>query len=192
MRPLLIGMTASAALVAALAAGAAAQETSATIRTYDGILHKVGDPSLEVFYTIGEPKEKKEEPQSFAPTINVTTSMAAPGGAEAAPPPSGEKEEKLLRGHSEAKAITVSKEGVESQIYWDRIRTLFFTRRPVDVVGLPSYVPLFRYGVSITLVNGERLDADYVNLGGAMFRGTTPNGRIDLPWQDVQSVIFER
>jgi hypothetical protein len=192
MRRLLVGMMASAALVAPLAAGAADQETSATIRTHQGILYKVADPSLEVFYTIGEPKEKKEEPQSFAPTINVTTSIAAPGGPGEAGDKKEEKEEKLLRGHARADGITVSREGVERQIYWDRIRTLFFTPKPVVDSGLPPYVTHYRYAVSVTLVDGERVDADYVNLGGAIFRGTTPDGRIDLPWQDVQSVIFER
>jgi len=41
-------------------------------------------------------------------------------------------------------------------------------------------------------VDGERVEADYVNLGTAMLRGTTPNGRVEIPWEEVEHVIFER
>ncbi len=192
MRRQRVGVVTLAIAVAAIGGGAVGQGPSATVRTYQGIAYRIGDPSLEVFYTIGEPEEKKEDLQNFAPTINVTTNTAAPGGAAPAPPPGGEKEEKLLRGHSRATEITVSREGVESRIHWDRIRAMFFTRKPVAVVGLPPYVTHYRYGVSVTLMDGERVEADYVNLGSAMLRGTTPNGRVDIPWEEVQQVIFER
>jgi hypothetical protein len=36
------------------------------------------------------------------------------------------------------------------------------------------------------------VEADYVNLGGMLLRGTTPGGRIDIPWQDIQTVEFRR
>lgn len=194
----LFGMAAVATVLAGLVAGAVAQEPSATVRTHQGLSFKLTDPSLEVFYTIGEPKEKKEE--MLPPIVSVTTALGGIGaageqaaGAPAPPPGLGaEKEEKLLRGHAQATGIMVSKEGVEYRIQWDRIRAMFFTRKPVNVVGLPSYVPLYRYGVSVTLVDGERVDADYVNLGGAILRGITPDGRVDIPWEEVQQVIFER
>src|SRR5574341_2463145 len=118
------------AAVAALVGDPAAQEPSATVRTRQGPSYKVADPSLEVFYTIGEPKEKKEEAQQFGPTINIgggyMGGSGGPAGQAAGPPeapggPGAEKEEKLLRGRARATAISVWKEGAEIQIAWDRI-----------------------------------------------------------------------
>ena len=186
----MVGAVTVALIAAAPAWGAAAQEPSATVRTHQGVAYKVGDPSMELFYTIGEPKEKKEEDKT-APTISVTTSMTAPGGA-GDQPTTGEKEVKLLRGHSRASELIVWREGVESRIAWDRVRTLFFTRKPVSAPGLPPYITHYRYAVSVTLMDGERVEADYVNLGAAILRGNTPDGKVDIPGEDVQSVIFER
>ena len=40
--------------------------------------------------------------------------------------------------------------------------------------------------------DGSRIESEYVNLGALRLRGTTPQGRVDLPWQELESVRFER
>ena len=190
-----IGAMTAALILVLLVGGAAGQGTTATVRTHQGTSYQVSDPSLEVFYTIGEPKEKKEEGEKFQPTINVTTRMTAPGGAGDQPTaggPGAEKEEKLLRGHSRATEIAVSKDGAETRIGWDRIRAIYFTRKPVPASGLPPYITHYRYAVSLTLMGGETVEGDYVNLGTTVLRGTTPNGRVDIPWEEIAYLIIER
>lgn len=187
-------VTAVAALVVVMlfVGSAVGQESSATIRTYQGLSYKVTDPSLEVFFTIGEPKEKKEEAK-LPTSISISTSASATGGG-GEQPVAGEQEARVLRGHSRASEITVSRQGVETRIALDQIRSLQFARKPVTASGLqpPPYVPYYRYSVSVSLVSGEKLEADYVNLGGVIVRGTAPSGRVGMPWEEVESIVFER
>ena len=42
------------------------------------------------------------------------------------------------------------------------------------------------------LADGRRIAADYVNLGTAILRGATPDGRMDIPWQDIEVLRFTR
>lgn len=188
-------LTVCAVLVAVAAGtgGAAGQEPRATVQTYRGASYTVGDLSLEVFYTIGEPREKAEG-ERFQSTLSVVAPMGAPGEARGQAPAATEAEraEKLLRGHARATAITVSRDGVETQIAWDRIRAMLFSRQSVAVPLLPPYIPHYRYAVSVTLVDGQRVEADYVSLGTSILQGTTPEGRVQIPWEEVQHVIFER
>lgn len=184
MRGFMGGAVTIVAAVAALVGSAAAQETAAVVRTYQGDSYRLAEPSLEVFYTIGEPKEKKAE-ATAPPTISLTTQ---PPSAEAG----AEKEEKLLRGHSRLTEFTVAKDGVETRIAWDRIRALVITRQPVPASGLPPYVSHYRYSASVTLTDGQRVDADYVNLGTTLLRGQTPKGRVEIPWEEVEHIIFDR
>lgn len=174
---------------------ALSQESRATVRTYQGVSYKLDDPSLEVFYTIGEPKEKKDEgqAQSFQPTIAIAATAGAPAGGEQASSGDGGagKDEKLLRGHSRAAEIVILKDGVETRVAWDRIRSLYFSRKPVTVPGLPSYVPHYRYAASAVLTDGVRVDGDYVNLGTTMLRGRAQTGRVDIPWEQIEWIIVD-
>ncbi len=198
MRQYMVGtVTAVTAVVVFLVGSAAGQESSATIWTYQGLSYKVADLSLEVFYTIGEPKEKEEGPsQQFQPTIAVTsTSTAATGGEQLPFAGAGaEKEGKLLHGHSRISHITVSNQGVETRIALDQIRSLRFARKPVAAAGLrlPPYIPYYRYSASISLTSGAQVEADYVNMGGAIVRGNASTGQVDIPWEEVESIVFER
>jgi hypothetical protein len=192
-------VTAVTAVVALLVGSAAGQESSATIRTYQGLSHKVTDLSLEVFYTIGEPEEKEKEEDSsqrFQPTISVMSSSTAATGGEQLPfaGAGAEKEAKLLRGHSRMSDITVSNQGVETRIVLDQIRSVRFARKPVAAAGLrlPPYIPYYRYSASVSLTSGAQVEADYVNMGGAIVRGTAPSGQLDIPWEEVESIVFER
>jgi len=189
MRRFVVPTATTVAVMAFLVGSALAQESSATIRTFGGAAYKVADPSLEVFYTIGDPKEKTDGggPQSFQSMINVSATAGAPSTDQG-----GEKEAKLLRGHARLAEITVSKSGVETRVPWDQIRAISFSRKPVALATLPPYIPNYRHSVSVMTVDGGRLDADYVNWGAAIVRGQTPVGRVDIPWEEVEQVIFER
>ncbi len=188
MRQHMVLAVATVAVVVFSAGTALGQDSSATIRTYQGVSYKVADPSLEVFYTIGEPAEKAEGGK-FPSTISITTGPTAgvSGGEQPSAAP-------LLRGHSRAGDITVWRQGVETRIAADQIRAMRFTRKPVTIAGLqfPPYIPYYRYSVSVSLTSGEQVEADYVNLGATIVRGTAPNGRLDIPWGEVESIIFER
>src|SRR5512136_1615743 len=180
MRHSTFGVLVVAAALFCWIGSALSQESRASVRTYAGVSYKLADPSLEVFYTIGEPKEKKDEgtAQSLQPTIAIAATAGGPAGGEQAPSGDGGagKEEKLLRGHSRATEIAILKDGVETRIAWDHIRSLSFSRKPVTTSGLPPYVPHFRYTVSAVLMDGARVDGDYVNLGTTMLRGQTATG----------------
>jgi hypothetical protein len=200
MRDHMVAVVAAVAVVMLFTGSAFGQESSATIRTYQGVSYKVADPSLEVFYTIGEPKGMEggatqgSAAQPFTTMINITPSAgAAPGGDQAASAGAGE-EKKLLRGHSTADSITLSNRGVTTPIAWDQIRVLRFERQPVAVEGLrlPPYIPHYKYSASVTLTSGEKVDAGAVNLGGTIVRGTGPTGRVDIPWQEVEYILFDR
>ncbi len=190
MQKLLATVMTLGAMVVATVVGAAAQESTATIRTYQGVSYKLADPSLEVFYTIGDLKETTSATQTFGTTINVGMSSAGGGGQAA--PSGGAVEERLLQGHSRATEITVSKDSAETRIPLERIRSVSFGRTADDVSGMPFYIGQYRYSASVTLVDGAQVQADYVNLGWAFVRGTTPGGRVDIPWQDVESIVFDR
>lgn len=190
MRQHMVTAVATVAVLLFLAGSAPGQDISATIRTYQGVSYKVADPSLEVFYSIGEPKEKTEG-SKFPSMISITPgSTGAGGGGEAA----GEaaSEAIVLRGHSRANDITLSSQGVETRIAWEQVQAMRFARKPVTVQGLPPYIPCFRYSVSLNLVTGVKVEADYVNLGATIVRGTAPNGRVDIPWEEIEYIIFDR
>jgi hypothetical protein len=190
MREHMVTAVAAIAIVMLMAGGALGQESSATIHTYQGVSYKLTDPSLEVFYTIGEAKGTTEGAK-LPSMISISTSATAGGGEQAA---GGGQEAGLLRGHSRANEITIANQGVETRVPLEQIRALRFTRTPASVGGLqlPPYVPYYRYSVSVSLIGGEHVDADYVNLGGTIVRGTAPNGRVEIPWEEVESIVFER
>jgi hypothetical protein len=201
MRRHKIVVAATTMVLVLLAGSALAQESSATIRTYQGVSTKVADPSLEVFYTIGEPKgteggsSQSSGYQSFGTMINVSSSSSAgTGGDQSAAGGGAGKEAALLRGHYQANYVTVSSQGVEKRLAWDQIRAMRFTRKPVNVTGLqlPPYVPHYKYAVSVNLMSGEQVEADYVNLGATVVRGSTPGGQVEIPWGEIEHVTFDR
>ena len=199
MRQLMITAVTTVVVVVLLVGSAPGQDINGTIRTYQGVSYNLADLSLEVFYTIGEPKSIGHNPsqvtglQPSGPMVSITNVSGGPSGGEQ-PGGGGAAEERLLRGHSRAADITVWRQGVETRIAWDQIRAVRFARNPVTVAGLrmPPYIPDYKYSVSVVLVTGERVEADYVNLGGAIVRGTIPTGRLEIPWGEVESIIFER
>lgn len=99
-----------------------------------------------------------------------------------------------IQGHRQGQEITVYRGGVATQIPLASIASLTFTRQPVQDSSLPPYVAAshVRHAASVALVDGTRIDADYVNLGTAILRGATPDGRVDIPWQDIEVIRFAR
>jgi len=192
----LIGWLALAALVAA-ALPAAAQDVTAEVRTWSGQSLRLSQPSLEVFYTI-VPKEEGPggAPGSMGSGVSsgslIGTEMRGSvqnlsrlfGGGGAQP----------LQGNRQAETVSIRQAGVERRIPLETIKALAFKREHVSNSTLPPYVAPthFRYAASVLLNDGSRVDGDYVNLGTVILRGLTPEGRVDIPWQDIEVVRFSR
>ncbi len=198
MRQLMVTAAITVAVVVLLVGSAPGQDITGTIRTYQGISYRVAEPTLEMSYTIGEPKSIGHNPSQVtggqSGSINITTmSGGGPSGGEQ-PGGGGAAEERLLRGHSRVTDFTVWRQGVEARIPLDQIRAMRFARNPVTVASLrmPPYIPDYKYSVSVVLITGERVEADYVNLGATIVRGTAPSGQVNIPWGEVESIIFER
>lgn len=178
---------------APVAEAAACQGATATVRTHEGVSYTVANLSLESFYTIGELKAKPPEREPFGSTISTATSGATPQGAGSDGKPYGgdqqKPEEKTLRGHSRIGEITVVRNGVETRIPLESARGMFFVRTPVRDSPLPPYISHYRYSVYASLLSGQTVYGDYVNLGTTVLRGTTSAGRVEIPWEEVEQVV---
>jgi hypothetical protein len=196
MRQGTLGIAMVLASVVVLVSSALAEESRATVRTRAGDSYEVSNPTLEVFHTLGEPKERRAEPTGLQSSITFTSSTPYPsqqGDQPAGGEPGADTgKEKLLRGHSRLTELVVWRQGVEIRIPWNRLRNIRLARQPVFDSGLPPYVPHYRYSASVSLVDGEQVEADYVNLGTALLRGSRTVGRIDIPWEEIEYVTFER
>jgi hypothetical protein len=193
-----------AAALATSASSAAAQDVTAAVRTWSGESWQIAQPSLEVFYTI---VSRSQEPTSGGGSTSVgqVSGMSNLGlgllGRQTADPSLitlnrlfGSQAPDTIQGHRQAQEITVYRGGVATQIAVASIATLAFARQPVQDSSLPPYIANthVRSAATVLLTDGTRVEADYVNLGGMLLRGTIPGGRIDIPWQDIQTVEFRR
>jgi peptidoglycan-associated lipoprotein len=79
------------------------------------------------------------------------------------------------------------------QIPLASIRSLQLFRKHPENDALPPYVAAtnFRYSAAAVLEDGSRIEGDYINLGTAVLRGTAPQGRVDIPWQEIENVRFQ-
>jgi hypothetical protein len=194
------------ALLVASAIPAAAQDVTAEVRTWSGQSLRLSQPSLEVFYTIVPKQEGPGGPEVPGAAGGAPGSMGSGvssgsligtevrgsvqnlsrlfGGGGAEP----------LQGNRQAETVSIRQAGVERRIPLETIRDLAFKREQVSNSTLPPYVAPthFRYTASILLTDGTHVDGDYVNLGTAILRGLTPEGRVDIPWQDIEVVRFSR
>jgi len=185
-----------------VAGSAAAQDVTATVRTWNGQSLQIAQPSLEVFYTIVSRSQESSGPGGSA-NIGQVSGGANLGlgilGRQAVDPSLitlnrlfGSQAPDTIQGHRQAQEITVYQGGVATQIAVASIATLAFARRPVQDSSLPPYISDVRSSATVLLTDGTRVEADYVNLGGMLLRGAVPGGRIDVPWQDIQTVEFRR
>ncbi len=184
----LVGLAALVGL-AGVAPPVMAQEVTAEVRTWSGESWRLMQPSLEVFYTIlpkGKAGGGSNGMQSLASSVTGGGILERTHTREAqAPAP--------MQGHKRREVVTLFREGAETQIPLARIKSLQFFRQPVEKSPLPPYLAgtHFRYFATAELVDGSRVEGDYVSLGTTVLRGMTPQGRVDIPWQDIENVRFE-
>jgi hypothetical protein len=189
--------------VAALAAPARAQDITADVRTWSGQSWRLSQPSIEVFYTIvSKPQDEGAAGGGGGTGPTSFNSLTLGGLARESVDPSlatlnrffGKAAPETIQGHRQGQEITAYRAGVATQVPLGNISSIIFKRQPVRDSSLPPYVATthIRHGADIALVDGGRIDADYVNLGTAILRGTTPDGRMDIPWQDIEVLRFAR
>jgi peptidoglycan-associated lipoprotein len=173
----LIGLVALVGL-AGVAPPVAAQEVTAEVRTWSGESWRLMQPSFEVFYTI-LPKGK---------VVGGSNGMQSPGSSVGI-----SEGQAPMQGHKRKEVVIFFREGAEMQIPFARIKSLQFFRQPVEKSPLPPYVAAthFRYFATAELVDGSHVEGDYVNLGTMVLRGMTPQGRVDVPWEEIENVRFE-
>lgn len=193
---IVIGLAALAGLTGT-ATIATAQDVIAEVRTWTGESWRLSQPSLEIFYTI-MPKLPEEEaaPGNYAAKEGPQAQAAQAvqmAGPVASLKAAFEKKPEPQQGHWQTYVVTLSRHGVETQIPLSNIRALQFVRQPAQQGLLPSYVAPahFRYSAVAELVDGSRVEGDYVNLGTVVLRGLTPTGRVDIPWYEVENVRFK-
>ena len=192
-----------AAILAGAAGTAAAQDVTATVRTWDGQSWQIAQPSLEVFYTIVARTQTQDSGGGTG--VGQLGGMSTLGlgvlGRQAVDPSLftlnrlfGSQAPDTIQGHRQAQEITVYRSGAATQIAVASIATLAFARQPVKDSSLPPYFTdsHVRSTATVLLTDGTRVEADYVNLGGMLLRGAIPGGRVDIPWQDIQSIEFRR
>jgi hypothetical protein len=181
-------------LVAAGAGSAPAQEVTAEVRTWSGESWTLGNPTLDVFYTIAPQLEdtpvgpaavSSPEAGAAGSRSNVITFQI-----QAAP---SSKRVPAIQARREAGVLALSRGGLIVRVPVDRIASLSFSRQAV-APRLPATMapPLFRYGATAVLVDGSRIEADDVNLGTTVLRGSAQEGRIDLRWTEIEVIRFLR
>lgn len=190
--------------VGALALPVQAQDVTADVKTWSGQSWRLTQPSLEVFYTIvSKPQEQSSGGGGGTPGQVTSFGSLSLGslGRESVDPSLvtlnrffGKTAPDTIQGHRQGQEITAYRGGVATQVPIGNISSIIFKRQPVRDSSLPPYVAAthVRYAADIGLADGTRIDADYVNLGTAILRGTTSDGRMDIPWQDIEVLRFAR
>jgi hypothetical protein len=201
VRLLVAGLVATVSLGASAYAGA--QDVVADVKTWTGQVWRLNQPSLEVFYTI-VPAAKDDAGGAPAPAGAAATGAGAStqGGSRGAMVFGTMKDlgslmapgPQTLQGRTTVESVTLTRSGAEMRVPLGSVASIAFSRQPVAESTLPPYLAgsHFRHGATVMLTDGSRVDADYVNLGTTVVRGMTPQGRVDLPWGDVETIRFQR
>lgn len=199
---LILGMLAAIAVFGTTAPAVDAQEAVAEVRTWGGQSWTLREPTFEIFYTLIPPKA---EP-SAGPPSGSGTQMGLIGGpmatqfsgsigslqAEAYGLDSGSQDP--TQGRRQRQSLTVLRQGSEIQVPLASVAHIRFSREAIMDSPLPPHVAgdHFRYTAIIGLVDGSTVDADSINLGTTILRGTSPQGRVDIPWREVEQVRLAR
>lgn len=185
---LIIGLVIGLAGVAIAVAPVAAQEPVAEVRTWSGETLRLSQPSLEVFYTI--PVKGEDAPPSDAASPATAPMLFGSATALAG---ALEKKPEPLSGQRQAESVTLQKGAVERRIPLLSVASLVFARHPV-ASALPPYIAPthFRYAATAVLLDGTTVEADYVNLGTTILRGTASDGRVEIPWHEIETLRFVR
>lgn len=192
LKTLIVAATATCAVLLSGAAPAPGQTPGAEIRTWSGQVYQLAEPSLDVLYTIMVPgKDEGPQPAAGAPTTGATTPMLF--GSASTISQFLDDQPEPLQGHRQSETITLRKGGAEIRLDLASISALFFVRQPARST-LPAYVASqhYRYSATAVLTDGARIEGDYVNLGTTFLRGRTAHGRVDIPWQQIETVRFTR
>jgi hypothetical protein len=193
---LLMG-TLAALILAASAVPLEAQDITAEVRTWTGQTWRLAQPSLDVHYTIlptskeagggvAPPPGAAAGPAGDTTSLRISGSLEAVGSAfQAGPQP--------MQGRTIADSVTLSRGGIETRVPLASIASLAFYRQPVASTFLPYWKHAhFRYAATAVLTDGSRVEGDYVNLGSTVFRGMTPQGRVEIGWEDIEILRFQR
>jgi hypothetical protein len=185
-------MAAALMWLVASAAPAGGQTMGAEIRTWTGQTYQLAEPSLEVLYTIMVPKKDGGSgPSETAPTTGANTPTLF-GSADTISQFLDEQPEPL-QGHRQSETITLRQGRAEIRLALASIGALFFARQQARST-LPWYVASehYRYSATAVLNDGSRIEGDYVSLGTTFLRGRTAHGRVDIPWEQIETVRFTR
>jgi hypothetical protein len=177
---------------------AAADDIKLEVRTWTGQTWRLSQATFDLFSTV---VPTTQEEGKVAPQSDATALVGGTGRSRAAlfgsPQELGalfEKRAEPLQVRRDATSVGIVKGGVETRVPLDRIASLLFYRQPLWASPLPPYVAPshFRYSATAVLTDGSRVEGDYVNLGTLRVRGTGPQGRVDMPWEELEVVRFER
>lgn len=208
-----VGATRGAAIVAAVwmlgtCGVAEAQQRTADVRTRNGQVWQLVDPTLHVLFTvIPKPAEGEQglpTPPGAGPQATPGSaggSMISPAGGGPQPQVSGSVQSlkkalasgpEPLRAQRTSDVLTIVKNETEILVPLASIAVLAISRIDVPNSTLPPYVAAAhaRYSAAIALTDGSVLEGDYMNPGTMMLRGTAPAGRVEIPLEEVESLRF--
>src|SRR5262245_65114104 len=192
IRKTLLMAAIAVAVVVVTATQLPAQTPGADVRTWTGQTYQLVEPSLQLRYTIMIPaRGEGAGPAETAPTTGAKTPMLF--GSTSSISQFLDRQPEPLQGNRESDTITLRTNGTEVRVPLTTVSTVVFTRQPA-ASPLPPHVAAdhYRYSATAILIDGSRVDGEYVNLGTAVLRGRTPYGRVDIPWEHIESVRFTR
>lgn len=186
---------------------AAAQDTTVTVevQTRSGLSLRLAQPIVEVRYTVVRPPSGGSDaapPGGQAPPgAGAGLGTMAGGGSEPQIIGSASGLAKMftpgpepLRAQREKNTLTLFSGETELRIPIDRLASLTVSRQRVSQSPLPPYIAPthVRHAAVAVLVDGSTVEGDYVSFGTAVLSGTTPQGRIELPLDDIEHLRFSR
>ena len=195
-------------MLAGSAAPASAQDTTVDVRTRNGLSLRLSRPSMEVTYTIVPARSERgggEGPAPGGPAL--PGAGAAPGmlggGGSGEPQLSGsvaglakmfKPAVEPLRARREKDSVTLFRGGTEIRIPLDSLASLTVSRQLVPDSPLPPYAAVshVRHAAVAVLTDGSTVEGDYVSFGTAVLSGTTPQGRVEIPLEDIERLHFNR
>ena len=176
------------ALLAVFGAVAEAQDLMVEVRTWTGQSWRLAQASLDASYSL---VVKPEEAAAAAAGPRQEMSFRV-GTIEMA----GDKKLETRQALRPVAAVRLVREGLEIQVPVARLAGLSFFRTLVspDLLLLPPYIQPthFRYSATALLTDGSSVPSDYVNLGATVLRGVTREGRVEIPWQDIEVLLVVR
>ena len=188
-----------------------AQDLGAEVRTWQGQSVRLSQASFEILYTI-VPRQQTAGPGGIAAGGAGGGGVPSYGGASLIGDGGGSfggtsilggmsdlqsfarwgRQYEPIYGRRPVDYLNVYQNGVTHRLAVARIESIVFKRESVPSIGLPPWVEHFRSMASVTFTDGSTLAADYVNPGTMLLRGVTPEGRVEIPWQYIETVHLTR